>query len=135
MDHLARQLVDATGDARVPPEDLGLYLLDVVLEAAHDGPVVVHDPVHDGVQDGLRPTPQELGVGFEALAHHAHVRRLAVADGDNEVRTEEDVDLAELDPLHLVEVAGGLVHDKQRPAVALQFGPLVGVQRASAAKG
>jgi hypothetical protein len=31
LDHLARQLVDVPGDVRVPPEDLGLYLLDVVL--------------------------------------------------------------------------------------------------------
>ena len=81
------------------------------------------------MQDGLGPPPKEIGVGLEALTHHAHVRRLAVADGDDEVLPEEDVDLTELDPLHVVEVAGGLEHHEQRPAVALHLGPLVGVQR------
>ena len=73
------------------------------------------------------PRLRSSGSGLEALAHLAHVRRLAVVDGDDEVLPEEDVDLAKLHPLHVVEVAGGLEHHKQRPAVALQLGPLMGV--------
>ena len=52
-----------------------------------------------------------------------------MADGDDEVLPEKDVDLTELHPLHLVEVGGRLEYDEERPAVALQLGPLVGVQR------
>ena len=52
-----------------------------------------------------------------------------MADGEHEVRADEDVHLAELDLLDVVEVAGGAQHDEQRVAVALQLRPLVGDDR------
>ena len=57
------------------------------------------------------------------------VGRPAVADGEHEVRSDEDVDLAELDLLVLVEVGGRAQHDEQRVAVALELRPLVGDDR------
>ena len=110
-------------------EDLGLDLVDVVLQAVRDGPVVVHDPVHDRVEDGLGPPPQQVGVALQPPPHLAQVRRLAVAHGDDEVRADEDVRLAELDRLGLVDVARRPEHDEERVAVALELRPLVGVER------
>ena len=63
------------------------------------------------------------------MADRAQVGRPAVADGEHEVRADEDVDLAELDLLDVVEVGGGAQHDEQRVAVALELGPLVGDDR------
>src|SRR5829696_4506459 len=79
LDHLARELVDPARHVGITPEDLGLYLFDIVLEAVDYGPVVVNDTVHDGVQDRLGSTAQVLGVGLQLLAYPAQVRRLAVA--------------------------------------------------------
>src|ERR671910_2607941 len=129
LDHLARELVDPARHVGITPEDLGLYLFDIVLEAVDYGPVVINDTVHDGVQDRLGSTAQVLGVGFQLLAYPAQVRRLAVAHAHYEVFSHKEVDFAELDPLLLVQVAGRLEHDKERIPVALQLVPLVGVRR------
>src|ERR671910_541712 len=102
LDHLARELVDPARHAGIAPEDLGLYLLDVVLETVDHGSVVVYDPVHYGVQDRLWSTAQLLGVGLQSLAYSAQVRRLSVAHAHHEVFSHKEVDFAELDPLLLV---------------------------------
>ena len=62
LDHLAGQFVGAAADVGVAAEDLGLDLVDVVFEAGDHGGVVVHHPVEDGVEDGLRPAAQQLGL-------------------------------------------------------------------------
>src|SRR5215216_8073559 len=129
LDHLARELVDPARHAGIAPEDLGLYLLDIVFETIDYGSVVVYDTVHYGVQDRLWSTAQVLGVGLQLLAYPAQVRRLPVAHAHYEVFSHKEVDFAELDPLLLVQVAGRLEHDKERIPVALQLGPLVGVRR------
>src|SRR5919112_645505 len=85
LDHLARELVDPARHAGIAPEDLGLYLLDVVLEAVDYGSVVVYDTVHYGVQDRLWSTAQVLGIGLQLLAHSSQIRRLAVAHGHHKV--------------------------------------------------
>jgi hypothetical protein len=48
-----------------------------------------------------------------------------VAHRENEVRADEDVDLAELDLLLLVEVGGGPQDDEQGVAIALELRPLM----------
>jgi hypothetical protein len=55
----------------------------------------------------------------------AEVRRAAVADREDEVRADEDVDLPELDLLLPVEICRGPEDDEQGVAVALQLRPLV----------
>src|SRR5215211_683637 len=129
FDHLARELVDPARHAGIAPEDLGLYLLDIVFETIDYGSVVVYDTVHYGVQDRLWSTAQVLGVGLQLLAYPAQVRRLPVAHAHYEVFSHKEVDFAELDPLLLVQVTGRLEHDEERPPVALQLGPLVGLRR------
>ncbi|GAA3098695.1 hypothetical protein GCM10020001_013930 [Nonomuraea salmonea] len=49
---------------------------------------------------------------------------LGVAYGDHEVGADEDVQLAERDLLHVVEVAGGAQHDEEGVAVAVGLGAL-----------
>ena len=49
-----------------------------------------------------------------------------MADGEHEIGPDEDVDLAELDLLGLVEVARRAQHDEQGVVVAFELGPLVG---------
>ena len=50
-------------------------------------------------------------------------------DRDDEVRADEEVDLAELDLLDGVDVARGPQHDEQGVAVALELRALVGDDR------
>src|SRR5918994_426704 len=90
FDHLARELVDPARHAGIAPEDLGLYLLDIVPEAVDHGSVVVYDTVHDGVQDGLGSTAQVLGVGLQLLAYLAQVRRLAMTHGHHKVFSDKE---------------------------------------------
>ena len=52
---------------------------------------------------------------------------LAVPDGDDEVRADEHVDLAGLHGVLRVDVPERLEHQEQRVVVALELGPLVGV--------
>src|ERR671921_72111 len=85
LDHLARELVDPARHAGIAPENLGLYLLDIVLEPVDYGSVVVYDTVHDGVQDRLWSAAQVLGIGLQLLAHSSQIRRLAVAHGHHKV--------------------------------------------------
>lgn len=51
-----------------------------------------------------------------------------MADRDQEVRADEDVELGEVDLLLGVEVAGGAQDDEEGVAVALQLGALMGLQ-------
>src|SRR5215211_8031364 len=129
LDHLARELVDPARHVGITPEDLALYLLDIVLEPVDYGSVIVYDTVHYGVQDRLGSMTQVLGVGLQLLAYSAKVRRLSVAHAHHEVFSHKEVDFAELDSLLLVQVAGRLEHDKEHIPIALQLGPLVGVRR------
>lgn len=51
-----------------------------------------------------------------------------MADRDQEVRADEDVELGEIDLLLGVEVAGGAQDDEEGVAVALQLGALMGFE-------
>ena len=66
-------------------------------------------------------------MGLEVQAHVVQRAALAVADGDHEALADEDHDLADLDELVAVDVAGGLEDHEQRVAVELELGALVGV--------
>lgn len=78
----------------------------------------------------MLPGRSAAGPGcFQALADTAQVGCLSVADGDHEVFPGEHVDLAELDPLGVIEVAGRAQHDEQGGVIALQLRTLMGGDR------
>ena len=107
-----------------PGEDRVLDLLDVALEPLDDGRVVVDDRVEDRPQHGRGPALQELRILLEAQARVVEVARDALADGDDEARPDEDRDLAELDLLAVLVVAGGAQDHEaaRRPRTARSSG-------------
>ena len=125
LDHLSCQLVDATGDGRAAAEDLVLDLVDVVLEAGDDRLIAVDDVVDDRVRDRHRAPPQQIRARLEPPTHRPQLRRVAVAHGDDELRADEDLDLAEHDRLRLVHVAGRSQDDEERVPVALELRALM----------
>ena len=129
LDDLARQLVDAPRDLRIASEDLHLDLVDVLLQPGHHRRVAVDDAVEDRVQDGLRPTREQLRVVLHAVSDEAEVGRPAMADRQHEAGADEDVDLAELHLLDVVQVRRGAKDDEERVAVALELRTLVGDDR------
>lgn len=124
-----RRCGDAAGDLRGAAEYLGLDLVDVVLHARHDGGVTVDDSVEDRVQHGLGTALEEVRGVLHASADRGEVGGGSVADGDHEVGSDEDVQLAEVDLLGRVQVAGCAQHHEQGVAVAFQLGSLVSLQR------
>ena len=72
---------------------------------------------------------QQVGAVLELVAQFAQVGRFAVADRDHKVRSGEDMHLAELDGLGLVDVPGRAQHAEQRGAVPLELRALMGVHR------
>ena len=129
LDDLAGQLVDAPRHVGVAAEDLGLDLVDVVLQAGDHRRVPVDDPSRIAYSTASGPRRSRSGSLLQPAAHRGQVGRLAVPDGDDEVGPDEDVELAELDLLDVVEVAGGPQDHEQGVAVALELGPLVGDDR------
>ncbi len=85
LDDLAGQLVDPPGDRGVAAEELVLDLVDVVLQPRHDGHVVVHHLVHQGVEHSLRAVAQEVGALLQLPPHLGHPAGFGVPDGDDEV--------------------------------------------------
>jgi hypothetical protein len=128
LDHLALEQVDAFGRVgALLREDLGLDLLDVVVEPVDHRLVVVHHPVQDGVQHRPGAEAEQVGAALDALADVAEGAGRLVADRDHELGAEEQHDLAELDGLVGLDVAGRLEDHEQGVVVDLQLGSLVGV--------
>ena len=125
LDHFPRQLVDPPGHLGVAAEQLVLDLIDVVFQAGHDRNVVIHDLVQQGVQHRLGTVPQEVRALLEAAAHLGDAAGLRMPDGDHEVLAGEDVQLAELHRLALVDVPRRPEHGEEVVAIALQLGALV----------
>ena len=111
-------------------EHLLLDFLDVVVDALDDRLVVVHDLVDDRVAGRRRcrsrAAPARSSRPLRALVQRA---RLAVADRDHERAADEDVDLAGLDDLVGVDVAGRLEDHEQRVVVDLELRALVRLDR------
>src|SRR5215212_4846816 len=129
LDHFARQFVYAPRDARVAREDLGLYLVYVVLQARHHGSVAVNQPLDNRVEDRLRPPPEQLRFSLQAFPHRSQGRGLAPEHHHHKVLPHEDIDLAELHRLSLIEVASGLQDQKECALVVLELGAQRGLDR------
>src|SRR4029450_10658092 len=129
LDHFPGELIDPARHLRITAEHLSLDFVDVVLQAGDYRCVTLDHRIQDRVKDGLGAAAQELGVSLHTTPYYRQVRRLAVPDGEDEVRAGEDVQLAEVDFLDIVEVAGGTQHHEQGVAVAFQLGALMGDDR------
>jgi hypothetical protein len=66
-------------------EDLGLDLLDVLVQPVDHRLVVVDDPVHDRVQHRPRPEAEQVGPALDPLAHVDEGAGRRVADRDHEL--------------------------------------------------
>jgi hypothetical protein len=94
-----------------------------------DGHIIVHDAIHNGVKDSARTQPQEILARFQRLPQLLQPARLSMPHGNEKVRPYEEEDLAELNDLLGIDVAGRLEHQKKRIAVPFELGPLVRFNR------
>ncbi len=139
LQDLALELVDPAGvrAARralaARGEHLGLDLVDVVLHRVGDRDVPVDDVVGDGVQHGGGALGEQLRVVLETVPEGPQGALPAVPDGDEELPTGEAHHLAGLDDLAVgvelvvLHVVDGLEDREEGVVVALQLGPLVGL--------
>ena len=74
------------------------------------------------------PCASSSGLALEAVPDRGEVGVLGVPDGDDVVGADEDVHLAELDRLGVVEVARGLQHEERHVAVALELRALMALR-------
>ena len=129
LEHLALELEDALGVARARAgEHVDLDLVDVVLDRGDGGLVAVDDVIGDGQEDLGRADGQSLRLALEQPADLREVAAGAVAHGDDGRLVDEQHHLAELEDLVAVDVAGGLEHDEDGVAVAVELGALVGME-------
>ena len=71
VDDLARKRVDPFGDIRLPTEHFDFDFIDVVLELVDDDAVLIHDLVHDPVENRRRTHLQERRVCLQPIANLA----------------------------------------------------------------
>jgi len=106
-------------------EDRGLDLVDVDLERRADRFVAVDDDVAHGIDDCRRAEGEDLPILFELGPCGAELGACSVTDDDDEIGSQEDVDLAGLDRVLVVDVPQGLQGEEQRVVVQFQFGSLL----------
>jgi hypothetical protein len=94
------------------------------MQAGDHRRVPVHDAVQHRVQHGLRAVREQLRFALHPPPDGRQVRARAVPDG-GETGPDEQMDLAELDRLGLVDVARGAQHYEECLAVPFELRPLV----------
>ena len=107
---------------------LSLDLVHVDLELLDDLGVGVDHPVAHGVHHRGRAVREHRLVRLEVVARRVQLGALAVADADDEVVAHEEVDLAGLHGVVLVDVPERLEDEEEAVLVALELGALVGVE-------
>lgn len=109
----------------MPVEHLALHLAHVLLETIDDRLVAIHHLVDDGMQHGAGAERQAVGLALQTGSHVDQFRGRLVPHVENGTRSDEHLDLAEVDVLLAVEVLGRPEHQEERIAVLLQLGSLV----------
>ena len=114
----------ARAEARL--EDLLLDDLELGLEGIDDREVAVDHRVHQGVEDERRAVLEQMRLALGPGAHPEEALLGAVAAGEDEIRADEDGDLAQHEvvgraDLHHVQ------HGEQGVVVLLDLRPLVAV--------
>lgn len=119
----------AAGHPGVTPQNLRLYLVQVVLERVYHRGIALDDLVHDLIEDLGRPPPEPVGLALHSLADAVQRGSLGVEDRNYEVRSHESAYLTELDPLCTLHVARRFEHDKEAATVAFEPRTPVGPDR------
>jgi len=99
------------------------------MDTGDDRVVAIDDLVEDRVEHSFGPATQDVRLPLQSVAHRTELRRFAVTNGQDEARTDEHVDLAELDLLDVVHVAGGPKHHEEGLVVTFDLRPLMSVDR------
>ncbi len=134
LDDLAFEQVDALDVGLASGgEDVLFHGVDVGLDQIGDIEIAVDDVIGDRMHDRVGPERQTGGRRVELLADAGEPTVLTMADGDHEIGTDEDHDLAGFDDLasqrhgNVLDVVDRLEHQEQRVVVTLQLRSLMGV--------
>ena len=122
-DDFAREVIDAARQHFVFcfAEELIVNLVDIVFESSDDGLVLVDDLVKHRIENRLRALREQSRVSLETITNVRKIWRLGVPHRDNELWAHEDVQLAELDSLGLIDVARRAQREKKGVSIALKF--------------
>ena len=105
LEDLALEPIDGPGVDVTIGEDIGFDLLEVGRDLLVDGDIVVDDLVQDCMQRRLGPSGQELLVLFQTLPDTGQGCGLTTSNGQQEVRADDDHELAGLDVRRRLDVA------------------------------
>jgi len=117
---------------RSAAEQLLLGRLEPRLELVEHREVAVDDVVDQRIQHKPGAATQELGLALGARADRRESDLGAMADGEDVIDADEDVDFADPDVVGAVvelDQFGGVQHRKQRIAVFLDLRPLMSLAR------
>ena len=113
---LAAQIIDPFGRCDRAGEDGALDLFDVGFEVGDDGAIALDHLVQDCPEHRVSAKCKQFGVLFEPRARAVQLTRDTLSNRDDETRSDEDADLAEIDLAAVMVVAGGAQDDQLHPA-------------------
>ena len=112
---LAAQIIDPFGRCDRAGEDGALDLFDVGFEVSDDGGVALDHLVQDRPEHRVSAQCKQFGVLFEPRACAVQLARDTLSNRNDETRSDEDADLAEIDLVLVMVVAGGAQDDQLHP--------------------
>ena len=112
---LAAQIIDPFGRCDRAGEDGALDLFDVGFEVSDDGAVALDHLVQDRPEHRVSAQCKQFGVLFEPRARAVQLTRDTLSNRNDETRSDEDADLAEIDLALVMVVAGGAQDDQLHP--------------------
>ena len=112
---LAAQIIDPFGRCDRAGEDGALDLFDVGFEVGDDGAIALDHLVQDRPEHRVSAKCKQFGVLFESRARAVQLARDTLSNRDDEIRADEDADLAEIDLATVMVVAGGAQDDQLHP--------------------
>src|SRR6478672_6488276 len=116
---LAAQIIDPFGGCDRAGEDGAFDLFDVGFEVGDDGAVALDHLVQDCPEHRVRAQCKQFGVLFEPGACAVQLAGDTLSNRNDETRSDEDADLAEIDLALVMVVAGGAQDDQLHPGFVL----------------
>src|SRR6478735_3157854 len=112
---LATQIIDPFGRCDRAGEDGAFDLFDVGFEVGDDGAVALDHLVQDCPEHRVGAKGEQFGVLSEPRARAVQLARDTLSNRNDETRSDEDADLAEIDLVLVMVVAGGAQDDQLHP--------------------